>query len=76
MSSTLCSLKLVSTNSVVASSSPCSWPSAEIAVMGAKGAVEIIFRGQNVEENTADYERKFANPMVRYLDHRYTYLDC
>lgn len=33
--------------------------------MGAKGAVEIIFRGQNVEENTADYERKFANPMVR-----------
>lgn len=41
------------------------WPSAEIAVMGAKGAVEIIFRGQNVEENTADYERKFANPMVR-----------
>lgn len=32
--------------------------------MGAKGAVEIIFRGQNVEENTADYERKFANPMV------------
>ncbi|TYZ61827.1 hypothetical protein PybrP1_007584 [[Pythium] brassicae (nom. inval.)] len=40
------------------------WPSAEIAVMGAKGAVEIIFRGQNVEENTADYERKFANPMV------------
>lgn len=40
------------------------WPSAEIAVMGAKGAVEIIFRGKNVEENTADYERKFANPMV------------
>ncbi|EQC42410.1 propionyl-CoA carboxylase beta chain, mitochondrial [Saprolegnia diclina VS20] len=40
------------------------WPSAEIAVMGAKGAVEIIFRGQNVEENTADYEEKFANPMV------------
>lgn len=40
------------------------WPSAEIAVMGAKGAVEIIFRGQNVEANTADYERKFANPMV------------
>ncbi|KAI9998036.1 hypothetical protein PInf_002370 [Phytophthora infestans] len=40
------------------------WPSAEIAVMGAKGAVEIIFRGQNVEENTADYEKKFANPMV------------
>ncbi|KAF1787639.1 ClpP/crotonase-like domain [Phytophthora cactorum] len=32
--------------------------------MGAKGAVEIIFRGQNVEENTADYEKKFANPML------------
>ncbi|EEY63650.1 propionyl-CoA carboxylase beta chain, mitochondrial precursor [Phytophthora infestans T30-4] len=43
------------------------WPSAEIAVMGAKGAVEIIFRGQNVEENTADYEKKFANPMVRLI---------
>ncbi|RQM25359.1 hypothetical protein B5M09_000949 [Aphanomyces astaci] len=40
------------------------WPSAEIAVMGAKGAVEIIFRGQNVEANTADYEEKFANPLV------------
>ena len=32
------------------------WPSAELAVMGAKGAVEIIFRGKNVEENTAIYE--------------------
>lgn len=40
------------------------WPSAEIAVMGAKGAVEIIFRGKNVEEETLEYERKFANPMV------------
>lgn len=39
------------------------WPSAEIAVMGAKGAVEIIFRGQNVEENTAKYTETFANPM-------------
>jgi hypothetical protein len=35
--------------------------------MGAKGAEEINFRGQNVEENTADYEKKFANPMVRLL---------
>ncbi len=25
------------------------WPTAEIAVMGAKGAVEIVFRGKNVE---------------------------
>jgi propionyl-CoA carboxylase beta chain len=40
------------------------WPSAEIAVMGAKGAVEIIFRGKDVEENTLEYEQKFANPLV------------
>jgi len=39
------------------------WPSAEIAVMGAKGAVEIIFRGKNVEENTASYQYAFANPL-------------
>ena len=39
------------------------WPTAEIAVMGAKGAVEIIFRGKNVEENTRKYEDEFANPM-------------
>jgi propionyl-CoA carboxylase beta chain len=31
------------------------WPNAEIAVMGAKGAVEIIFRGKNVEQETANY---------------------
>ena len=40
------------------------WPGAEVAVMGAKGAVEIIFRGKDVEANTADYEAKFANPRV------------
>jgi len=40
------------------------WPSAEIAVMGAKGAVEIIFRGKDVEANTREYEHKFANPLV------------
>jgi len=39
------------------------WPSAEVAVMGAKGAVEIIFRGKNVEEETAKYEYAFANPL-------------
>ena len=39
------------------------WPSAEIAVMGAKGAVEIIFRGKNVEEETANYQYQFANPL-------------
>ena len=39
------------------------WPSAEVAVMGAKGAVEIIFRGKNSEQETANYEEKFANPL-------------
>lgn len=39
------------------------WPSAEIAVMGAKGAVEIIFRGKNSEAETKSYEDKFANPL-------------
>ena len=33
--------------------------------MGAKGAVEIIFRGQDVEKNTLQYTERFANPMVR-----------
>lgn len=32
------------------------WPTAEIAVMGAKGACEIIFRGKNIEEETLKYE--------------------
>ncbi len=40
------------------------WPSAEVAVMGAKGAVEIIFRGKSVEEETLSYEKKFSNPLV------------
>jgi propionyl-CoA carboxylase beta chain len=43
------------------------WPTAEIAVMGAKGAVEIIFRGKTPEEiaeKTAEYESRFANPFV------------
>lgn len=39
------------------------WPTAEVAVMGAKGAVEIIFRGKNVEEETKKYEHAFANPL-------------
>jgi len=39
------------------------WPTAEIAVMGAKGAVEIIFRNQDVEKNTLMYQEKFANPL-------------
>jgi propionyl-CoA carboxylase beta chain len=43
------------------------WPTAEIAVMGAKGAVEIIFRGKMAEEiaeHTREYEERFANPFV------------
>ncbi len=43
------------------------WPTAEIAVMGAKGAVEIIFRGLSAEESAekvAEYEERFANPFV------------
>lgn len=43
------------------------WPTAEIAVMGAKGAVEIIFRGKTPEEiaeKTKEYEDRFANPFV------------
>lgn len=41
-----------------------SWPSGEIAVMGAKGAVEIIFRGKDVDAKTYEYTKEFANPMV------------
>ena len=43
------------------------WPTAEIAVMGAKGAVEIIFRGRSpaeIAEKTKEYEARFANPFV------------
>ena len=45
------------------------WPSAEIAVMGPKGAVEIIFRADigdpaKIEARTEEYRRKFANPFV------------
>src|SRR3546814_3259235 len=44
-------------------------PSAEIAVMGAKGAVEIIFRKdigdpEKIAARTAEYEAQFANPFV------------
>jgi propionyl-CoA carboxylase beta chain len=39
------------------------WPSAKVAVMGAKGAVEIIFRGKDVEENTQKYVDTFENPL-------------
>ncbi len=45
------------------------WPSAEIAVMGPKGAVEIIFRDEKndpakIAEREAEYKAKFANPFV------------
>jgi len=45
------------------------WPTAEIAVMGAKGAVEIIFRqdigdAEKIAARTAEYEARFANPFV------------
>jgi len=45
------------------------WPSAEIAVMGPKGAVEIIFRQdlgdeEKIARQTEDYRRKFANPFI------------
>jgi propionyl-CoA carboxylase beta chain len=45
------------------------WPTAEIAVMGAKGAVEIIFRKdigdpEKIAERTKEYESRFANPFV------------
>ncbi len=57
------------------------WPGAEIAVMGSKGAVEIIFRKEieksadpeaALAEKVAEYGRKFANPYIAaargYLD--------
>ncbi|WP_084417867.1 acyl-CoA carboxylase subunit beta [Henriciella litoralis] len=45
------------------------WPTAEIAVMGAKGAVEIIFRkdigdADKIAAHTKMYEDNFANPYV------------
>jgi len=45
------------------------WPTAEIAVMGPKGAVEIIFREdigdpEKIAARTEEYRRKFANPFI------------
>jgi propionyl-CoA carboxylase beta chain len=49
------------------------WPTAEIAVMGPKGAVEILFRKEIAEspdaqavidQRVAEYSEKFANPYV------------
>ena len=45
------------------------WPNAEIAVMGSKGAAEIIYRHElddpdKVSDRIADYEARFANPFA------------
>lgn len=45
------------------------WPTAEIAVMGAKGATKIIYRSElndpeKIAERTHEYETRFANPFV------------
>ena len=45
------------------------WPTAEIAVMGAKGAVEILYRSdlddaEKIAAHTKEYEDRFANPFV------------
>ncbi len=45
------------------------WPTAQIAVMGAKGAVEIIFRsdigdGEKIAARTKEYEDRFMSPFV------------
>ena len=45
------------------------WPTAQIAVMGAKGAVEIIFRREindpeKIAARTKEYEDRFLSPFV------------
>jgi len=45
------------------------WPTAQIAVMGAKGAVEIIFRADigdkdKIAARTKEYEERFLSPFV------------
>jgi len=45
------------------------WPSAEIAVMGARGAVEIIYRKEagdadKIARRTQEYEARFMSPFV------------
>ena len=45
------------------------WPSAEIAVMGPRGAVEILHRDaagdeEKIEKLSQDYRRKYANPFI------------
>ena len=38
------------------------WPTAEIAVMGPKGAVEILYKDEATEEKANEYRDKFAHP--------------
>ena len=54
-----------------------SWPNAEIAVMGAQGAVEVLYKRQNlsaaeIAKKVAEYKEQFASPFVAasrgYLD--------
>ncbi|MDH3579062.1 MAG: acyl-CoA carboxylase subunit beta [Hyphomicrobiales bacterium] len=45
------------------------WPSAEIAVMGPKGAAEILYRSElddkkKIAKRVKDYEDRFANPFI------------
>lgn len=45
------------------------WPTAEIAVMGAKGAAEILYRSElsdpeKIAARSKEYEERFANPFV------------
>lgn len=45
------------------------WPTAQIAVMGAKGATEILYRSElddpeKIAARTAEYEDRFANPFI------------
>ncbi len=45
------------------------WPTAEIAVMGAKGATEILYRAEladreKIAQRAKEYEDRFANPFV------------
>jgi propionyl-CoA carboxylase beta subunit len=40
------------------------WPTAEIAVMGERGAVEILYKGEATEELVVEYRAKFAHPYL------------
>src|SRR5262249_34551106 len=47
----------------------CAWPTAEIAVMGPKGAAEILYRSDlgdtgKIAKRIAEYQQRFANPFI------------